>query len=46
MTRKVEFIWWKTRKVWNITGKDISEITKKSDMLAQKYHAVHFQILD
>ena len=46
MTRKVEFIWWKSRKVWNISGKDINDITKKADILCNKYHAVHFQILD
>jgi len=46
ISREVEFIWWSNRKVWTVKGKTIEEITEKAERLCDKYHAIHFQILD
>jgi hypothetical protein len=46
MTKNVEFIWWSSRKIWKVWGKDLDEIVKKCDALLYKYHAQHYQILD
>ena len=45
MTKEVKFYWWKSYKIWKVSGKDIDEITKKAEMLANKYNALHFEVL-
>lgn len=45
MKRKVKFYWWKSCKVWEISGRNIEDITEKADSLCGKYHAIHFEIL-
>lgn len=46
MKCKVEFLWWASRKVWEVAGNDIDDIINKCDKLCYKYHAIHYQILD
>ena len=46
MKKKVEFLWWSSRKTWEVYGKNIDEIIEKCEKLCYKYHAKHFQILD
>ena len=45
MTRKVKFYWWKSCKIWNVSGRSIGEITEKANAMCDKYHAIHFEIL-
>lgn len=46
MTKKVEFLWWSSRKTWNVSGKTLDEIVEKAEKMCYKYHAMHFQVLD
>ena len=45
MTKQVKFYWWQSYKVWQVSGKDIADITSKCEKLTEKYHALHFEIL-
>ena len=45
MSKQVKFYWWKSYKVWKVSGKDIDEITARAEKLAEKYHALHYEVL-
>ena len=45
MTREVKFYWWKSYKVWTVKGNNILEIEAKCHELAEKYGAIHFEVL-
>lgn len=45
MTKEVKFYWWKSFKIWKVSGHNIEQITKKCDELCAKYNAIHFEIM-
>lgn len=45
MTKQVKFYWWKSYKLWTVTGKSIEEITEKCHKMCEKYNVLHFEIL-
>ena len=44
MTREVKFYWWKSYKVWKVSGDSLEAIIEKCAELCEKYHAIHFEI--
>lgn len=44
-TREVKFYWFKSFKIFKVSGKTIEDITDKCYALCDKYHAIHFEIL-
>ena len=46
MAKQVKFFWWKSYKVWRVTGSSIEAIVEKAEALCEKYHAIHFEVLD
>lgn len=45
MTKKVKFYWWKSYKVWEVSGANIEEISKKAAAISDRYNAIHFEII-
>lgn len=45
MKKQVKFYWWRSYKVWDVTGKSIDEIIEKCDKMCEKYRALHYEIL-
>ena len=45
MTVKVKFKWYKTEKVWDISGSSLDDIKTKCEEKRVKYHATEFTIL-
>lgn len=43
--RQVKFYWFRSVKLFTVSGKTIDEITNKCYELCDKYHAIHFEIL-
>lgn len=43
--KEVQFFWFSSVKIFTVSGETIDEITDKCHKLAEKYHAIHFEIL-
>ena len=46
MRRKVKFYWWASCKTWDVYGRDIDALMAKCHELCDRYHAIHFEILE
>ena len=45
ITKKVKFYWWKSYKVWEVSGNTLDDVVFKCWALVERYNAIHFEIL-
>ena len=46
ITKKVEFSWKNSKKIWEVSGKNIDDITMKCEGMCVKYHAMYYRFQD
>ena len=46
MKKRVKFYWASKYKVWEVSGKTDQIIINKCFELCNRYHAIHFEVLD